>query len=193
MASSRGHLITLPPGFITVHILQALFAFIIIPLDILMIVENMYVNYAQYVVLVTAIITLIAMAYIIVATYIAPKIYNYWAILGLELFFLGAWADGFLHSMGASFSPNGGCILLWNGPDQWYKELCEDHTNDSIYHAASISSRIVMGLAGILLILWLTSFITVCVGIARHRKAGGRCLYGSEEVVLRQKGSGAHA
>ncbi|KAG4431554.1 hypothetical protein IFR05_012967 [Cadophora sp. M221] len=193
MAASRAHLIALPPGFITVHILQALFAFIIIPLDILMIVENMYVNFAQYIVLVTAIISLIAMAYIIVATYINPRIYNYWAILGLELFFLGAWVDGALFSFGSSFSPNGGCIYLWNGPDQWYKEHCEDHAHDPVYHAASYSSKVVIGLAGSLMILWLTSFITVCIGIARHRKAGGRCVYGSEEVVARAKGSGSHA
>jgi hypothetical protein len=198
MATSRAHLTALPQGFIIVRIMQLLFTAATLSLSIFMIVEDG--NFAQYVVMITvhahvpkiqnikrillttpkAAFTLITLIWIILASYITPRAYNYWAILAMEILFFAAWVNGFIFSFASGFNPDdGGCLYTYNNSTQAWELLCKVISDESLFSAAGHSSFAVLGLAGGLMVLWLVSMIVVSVFIARHRREGGHCRLGS--------------
>jgi len=118
----------------------------------------------------------VALIYIILANYVTLRVYNYWVVLGLELFFMGIWSNGFLSTNSSTrFKMGTGCVYVWSASLQDFVEDCTDHTADAAYMAAARARYAVIGLVGSLLILWVVSFIVTCVSIARHRKVGGHC------------------
>lgn len=58
---------------------------------------------------------------------------------------------------------------------QDFVEDCTDRTGEAAYMAAGNARWAVRGFAGALFLLWLVSFVVVCVGIGRHRRKGGHC------------------
>ncbi|KAH8656003.1 hypothetical protein BGZ60DRAFT_518864 [Tricladium varicosporioides] len=178
MAASRVHLTALPPGFITVRVMQLLFTLATLSLTIFMVIEKGYS--AQYVVMITAAFTLIALIWIILAGYVIPRAYNYWAVLVIEILFFAAWVNGFFFSLASHFNADSGCLYTYNYSTQTTERHCKDDFDESRFSAAANSSFSVQGFAGSLLVLWLVSMIVVSVFIARHRRAGGHCKPGSE-------------
>ncbi|CZT48455.1 uncharacterized protein RSE6_09148 [Rhynchosporium secalis] len=181
MGTSQDHVAPLSRGFITVRIMQLVFALTIFCLSIFMRVEISAKGphwggweSGLPMLIGTSAITCGVLIYIIIATYATPRAYNYWAILVLELVFLGLWSLGFLLSFSPQFKTFPGCIHVFVLRQGDYVEIedCTDHTGDPAYMAAANARWAVMGFSGSLLLLWFVSFIVVTVGIARHRKRG---------------------
>jgi hypothetical protein len=177
--------------------MQLLFTAATLSLSVLMIVEDG--RSAQYVVMITvrahvpkdpeykndlltipkAAFTLIVLIWIILASYVTPRAYNYWAVLAMEVLFFGAWVNGFVFAFASGFNPDGGCLYTYNNSTQTWELHCRVISNESLFRAAAHSSFAVLGFAGGLMVLWLVSMIVVSVFIARHRRAGGHCKLGS--------------
>jgi hypothetical protein len=87
-STSHAHITALPPGFITVRILQTLFTLAIFPLSIL--IYTQIDDWAPLVPLITAAVTLPVLAWVILSTYRFPQAYNYWVLLCIEILFVGA-------------------------------------------------------------------------------------------------------
>jgi hypothetical protein len=125
--------------------------------------------------------TLIALVWIILASYVTPRVYNYWAVLAMEVLFFAAWVNGFVFASASGFNPDdGGCLYTYNNSTQTWELQCKVISNESLFRAAGNSSFALLGFAGSLMILWLVSMIVVSVFIARHRRQGGHCKLGSE-------------
>jgi hypothetical protein len=69
---------------------------------------------------------------------------------------------------------------MYDNSMQTWELHCKAISNESLYRVAAHCSFAVLGLAGSLMVLWLTSMIIVSVFIARHRRGGGHCKLGSE-------------
>ncbi|KAL2062133.1 hypothetical protein VTL71DRAFT_6399 [Oculimacula yallundae] len=180
MATSRDHVAPLPKGFVTVRIMQLILSVTIFFLSIFMHVQKRASRwgdeaYGTQIEIGLSILTIFALAYIILSTYRYPQFYNYWAILALDITFIGVWCVGFLFSTNSGFKTWSGCGYVLNKSLHTYVEDCEDLTGNKTYMAAANARWAVMGFAATLVILWLVSFIVVTVGIARHRKAGRHC------------------
>ncbi|KAE8450345.1 hypothetical protein EG329_006419 [Mollisiaceae sp. DMI_Dod_QoI] len=119
-------------------------------------------------------ITLIALIWIMLATYVIPRAYDYWALFTIELLFLAAWVNGFLFAFASGFRADGGCEYIYNHTTGVEERHCKAGFNQAAFGAAANSSQAVIGLAGALMVLWLVSLIVVSVFITRHRRAGGR-------------------
>jgi hypothetical protein len=79
-----------------------------------------------------------------------------------------------------------GCINPYDIESDQNWAYCKDQPLDQ---AEANSIFVVWLLAGSLVVLWLVSLIVVSVFIARHRRAGGHCKWGSEPPEERARNS----
>lgn len=99
--SNRTHVTALPKGFITVRIMQLLFAIIILGLAAADFAGSQ-TELESFIGMITAIVMTIIYAWIML-TYWVPAVYNYWAILAFEILGFFLWLDGFIWLLAASF------------------------------------------------------------------------------------------
>jgi len=123
----------------------------------------------------TAVATLIASIYCLVAHFGPPTAYNYWAILGLDIFLLVFWLASFalLASQVAAF-------MSYYSYYSSYSSSYSDYYTYSTYDAAVITYAAILagaaGLGGLEFILYIVSLSMHSVMVHRHRKAGLHCM-----------------
>ncbi|PQE10422.1 Integral membrane protein [Rutstroemia sp. NJR-2017a WRK4] len=139
--------------------------------------------------------TIIIVVYYLIATLSFPKLYNYWAILGLEILAVIFWVVSFpllaseiANSLGyysySDYYSSYGCTYSYDGYC-YYKqkrglELAKRATTTFYtYRNAMIAAA---ALGGLEFLLFVATLIIVAIGISRHRKNGGHCVPGMTQT-----------
>jgi hypothetical protein len=180
-AVGRNHVLVLPKPVLALRTVQLFFALIILAL------ASYGVYWWSYdgddLILFTAIATMIITVYVIAAER-APMIYNYWAILGLDIFAIVFWVISFslLASEVASwviYTDNFGCTTDIFGDVVCYKKrslgLSKRFWTTSPYRYRD-SMAAASALGGLEFILFVITLTFTGVGLHRHRKAGGHSM-----------------
>ncbi|KAI0151587.1 hypothetical protein GGR57DRAFT_470787 [Xylariaceae sp. FL1272] len=107
----------------------------------------------------TAIVTLISSIYILVAHYGPPRAYNYWAILGLDIFLVLFW----LISFAVLASQAAAVLSVASYYDGDYVAI--SNTFGGILAAAA-------GIGALLWVFYVATLVLHSIGLHRHRKAG---------------------
>ncbi|KUJ20106.1 uncharacterized protein LY89DRAFT_549354, partial [Mollisia scopiformis] len=133
----------------------------------------------------TAIATVIITIYIIVAETCAPVIYNYWAILGLDIFAIIFWVVSFsyLASEVAEYqivTYDDTCAYTYYGYCVKKRgfTLSKRDTTDVYTYRNSMAAA--CGLGGLEFILFVKTLIWTSIYLHKHRKAGGHCMPNSK-------------
>jgi len=168
MATSRAHVLTMPPNFLVLRIFELVVAVIVLGLTAYGVA--IYPFNDAILGLFTSIATVIILIYILVATHGAPAAYNYWAFLSLEIFALIFWLVSMallavLASDVLAFSNDSYCDAY----GYCYSEL---DSGVAIYGDIMAAAA---GLSGLEFVLFIVSLVVTSVMIHRHRKAGGHC------------------
>ncbi|RDW92541.1 hypothetical protein BP5796_01935 [Coleophoma crateriformis] len=125
----------------------------------------------------TALATMIVVTYVGVATLFAPVIYNYWAILGLDVFAIIFWLISFplLASEIASYSGTtyDYCYYYCYRKDKRYVPAKRAVTTVETYRNAMIADA---AIGGIEFVLFVVTLVVTSIHLHRHRKAGGHCV-----------------
>jgi hypothetical protein len=118
-----------------------------------------------------AMVGMIFGVYLIVAEYGATKLYNYWAVLSLDIFLVIFWlcACGLLAAQTTYFLAFG--VSVYSSYYGTY--VNSELSSDGYIWAACLAGA--AGLGGIQFILFVVSLIMHSVMLHRHRKAGLRC------------------
>ncbi|KAI4865512.1 hypothetical protein F4820DRAFT_448002 [Hypoxylon rubiginosum] len=167
--SGKEHIPIYPRGFIAVRIIQLIIAIICLGLSAFGIV---YIAFAgDALTLFTAIVTLITSIYCLVARYGPPKAYNYWAILGLDIFLVIFWLISFAvlaAQVAAAFAYYSSLSDYYN--DYYdYNDLSDYDTAVTVYGSCLAAAA---GLGGVEFLLYVISLSIHGVMLHRHRKAG---------------------
>ncbi|KAM3067842.1 hypothetical protein ACMFMG_011326 [Clarireedia jacksonii] len=138
----------------------------------------------------SSIATIIITVYFLLATLTFPSLYNYWAILGLDILAVIFWVVSFplLGSEIASYSDyytgyssSYDCLSEYNGYCYYKHKRGLDivkraTTTLYTYRNAMIAAA---ALGGLEFILFVVTLVIVGIQIHRHRKNGGHCTPGS--------------
>ncbi|RYP91851.1 hypothetical protein DL770_002028 [Monosporascus sp. CRB-9-2] len=123
-----------------------------------------------------AIATLIASIYCLVAHFGPPQAYNYWAILGLDIFLLVFWLASFA-VLAAQVAPY---LAYYSTYSDYYGYSSYSDYEYYIYDAAYLSYFAILagaaGLGGLEFILYIVSLSIHSVMLHRHRQAGLHCM-----------------
>ncbi|RYP77206.1 hypothetical protein DL771_001255 [Monosporascus sp. 5C6A] len=122
-----------------------------------------------------AIATLIASIYCLVAHFGPPGAYNYWAILGLDVFLLLFWLISFA-VLAAQVAP---FLAYYSAYYDYYSDY-SDYYDYYSYDDAVLTYVAILagaaGLGGLEFILYIVSLSIHSVMVHRHRKAGLHCM-----------------
>jgi len=180
--SSREHVLPTPKALLGLRIVQLVVAVVLLGL------AGYEITYIAFdgacLTLFTAIATLITVVYILVAELSAPAAYNYWAILGLDIFCIIFW----IISMS---------IMAWEvAATSWYindsssgstcyydytllEDVCYKKRDLTKRYTTYYTYRNVMaaaaGLAGLEFILFAITLGVFARALSLHRKNGGHC------------------
>ncbi|KAI1267469.1 hypothetical protein F5Y18DRAFT_424565 [Xylariaceae sp. FL1019] len=119
----------------------------------------------------TAIVTLISSIYILVAHFKSPRAYNYWAVLGLDIFLVLFWLISFavLASQAAAVLS----VAEYYDGDYYYDDYATiSYTFGGIAAAAA-------GIGAILWVFYIATLVLHSIGLHRHRKAGLHAMPGN--------------
>ncbi|KAI0468501.1 hypothetical protein F4859DRAFT_205720 [Xylaria cf. heliscus] len=155
-AAGREHIPIYPKAFITVRIIQLVLGIICLGLTAYAVAVVPIVG--AILMLFTAIVTLISSIYILVAHYGPPTAYNYWAILGLDIFHVIFWLISF-----ALLASQAALIIDYGS---YYYGYYDGYTiYGSIVAAAS-------GLGAVNWVVYVVALVLHSIAFHRHRKAG---------------------
>ncbi|KAJ8107943.1 hypothetical protein ONZ43_g6576 [Nemania bipapillata] len=151
----REHILLYPKGFVAVRILQLVLGIICLGLTAYTISVLPITGAALM--LFTSLVTLISSIYILIAHFGPPKAYNYWAILGLDIFHVLFWLISFalLASQAA---------VLFSYTSYYYYEYAFTVLG-SITAAAA-------GLGGVQWVVYVVALVLHSIALHRHRQAG---------------------
>jgi len=123
----------------------------------------------------TALATLIIVAYNGVATMVNTQFYNYWAILGLDIFAVVFW----LISFALLASEVAGLDDIVNAVCDYYTGVCTNSGVETYPHALAAAA----GLGGLEFLLFGITLAFVGLSLHRHRTAGGHCMPGQARTT----------
>ncbi|KAH8899372.1 hypothetical protein GQ53DRAFT_836425 [Thozetella sp. PMI_491] len=173
-AEGREHIPLLPKGFFAIRIIQLVFTLIILALS----AYGVSISSASGIVfiLVVALMTLITSIYHIVAETGAPKLYNYWAVMSLDILLVIMWLSAFalLAAAVAVWAAETGSGYYYYGVYYYYSGYSKAWTG-ALGGAAAIGA--------IEFILHLVALIITSVAIHRHRSAGLHCTPGAPRTL----------
>ncbi|KAH8196767.1 hypothetical protein TruAng_009059 [Truncatella angustata] len=161
-APGREHLPLYPKGFIAIRIVQLVLAVVVLGLTAYGVSQLAFDG--DILSLFSALATLITCIYIIVAEFGAPALYNYWAVLSLDIFLVVFWLISFA-LLAAEIAPyaSGYCTYYY-----CYSLSSAEKTYFAILAAAA-------GLGGAEFLAFLVSLVIHSVMLHRHRNAGLHC------------------
>ncbi|KAI1496380.1 hypothetical protein F5X99DRAFT_74065 [Biscogniauxia marginata] len=173
--AGKEHIPLYPKGFIAVRIIQLIIALVCLGLCAFGVTYFVFAGDALM--LFTAVATLITSIYCLVAHYGPPKAFNYWAILGLDIFLVIFWlvSFGILAAQVASFF-----VLYddYNDYNDYYNYYGYDGYDSAVItYVACLAAA--AGLGGVQFILYIVSLSIHGVMLHRHRKAGLKAMPGS--------------
>ncbi|KAI1489529.1 hypothetical protein F5X96DRAFT_640844 [Biscogniauxia mediterranea] len=170
--AGKEHIPLYPKGFIAVRILQLIIA--IVCLGLCAFGVTYFVFAGDALMLFTAVATLITSIYCLVAHYGPPKLFNYWAILGLDIFLVIFWLISFaiLAAQVASI------FVYYDDYDSYYDYYgYGGYSSGVLIYAACLAAA--AGLGGLQFVLYIVSLSIHGVMLHRHRKAGLKAMPGS--------------
>ncbi|GAB1311057.1 MARVEL domain-containing protein [Madurella fahalii] len=187
-APGHEHIPIYPQGFIAVRIIQLILAVLIMGLSAYSVYLLAYDGNSF--ILAVAIMTLISSIYHLVAKYGAPYIYNYWAVLGLDIFFIVMWLSAFalqasrVAPLFAYLSPS------YSSYDSSYISGYDSSYDTGYYYTYTVYGISWLGaqagasaLGGIQFILHIVALIIHSIRLHRHRAAGLHCMPGMPRTL----------
>jgi len=179
MSTSRDHILAAPLFTNGLRIAQLVVAIVILGLSAYGV--TFFAFDGDDLNLFTAIATIIITVYIILATFIWPIIYNYWAILGLDIFAIVFWLTSFAllasEVAGLSFYSSASDSCYYYDGVCYRKQrraLGKRATTDIKTYRNSLAAA--AGLGGLEFLLFIISLVITSIFLHRHRKAGGHCM-----------------
>ncbi|KAH8821484.1 hypothetical protein F5884DRAFT_89154 [Xylogone sp. PMI_703] len=127
----------------------------------------------------TALATMIITVYVLVSTIWVPVLYNYWAILGLDIFAIVFWIISFslLASEVAAYS----WVTNYDYTDCYYGYCFKKRsgvekraTTDVLTYRNAMAAA--SGLGGLEFILFVITLVVFSIRLHRHRQAGGHSM-----------------
>ncbi|KAI0204632.1 hypothetical protein F4808DRAFT_414408 [Astrocystis sublimbata] len=158
-AAGREHIPLYPKGFVALRIIQLVLGIICLGLTAYAVAVAPITGAALM--LFTAIVTLLTSIYLLVAHFGPPKAYNYWAILGLDIFHVIFWLISF-----ALLAAQAALVISYYG--NYYVEF-------TIYGSIIAAAA---GLGGVNWVTYLVALIMHSIALHRHRGAGLRAMPG---------------
>ncbi|RFU32237.1 hypothetical protein B7463_g4113, partial [Scytalidium lignicola] len=129
----------------------------------------------------TALATMIITAYVLIANIWVPILYNYWAILGLDIFAVVFWIISF--SLLASEVAQYSWVVDSYTSCSYYYGYCvkkrdglQKRTTDIYTYRNAMAAA--AGLGGLEFILFVITLVIFSIRLHRHRQAGGHCMPG---------------
>ncbi|TQV98555.1 membrane-associatingdomain-containing protein [Cordyceps javanica] len=171
-APGKEHMPNYPKGWITIRILQLIVAVVILGLCSYLVTTSV-IGAGFYVQIFTAVCTIITSIWLICAHSCAPRAFNYWAVLVLDIYQYLLWLGGFAACAILAAGLFGGNSLRGStgGYDfnrytySWYGDDGYTTTNAAIGAAAA-------GLGAVEFLFFFICLIVDSVVIHRHRRAG---------------------
>ncbi|CAJ2500724.1 Uu.00g035770.m01.CDS01 [Anthostomella pinea] len=170
--AGKEHIPLYPRGFIAVRIIQLVVAVVCLGLCAYGVTYLVYAGDALM--LFTAIATIIASVYCLVSHYGPSRFFNYWAILGLDVFLVIFWLISF--AILAAQVAAGFFYSTSDYYDDYYGYYKRSADTDTTTYAACMAAA--AGLGGVEFILYVVSLVIHSIMLYRHRKAGLKCVPG---------------
>ncbi|KAI1855590.1 hypothetical protein JX265_005993 [Neoarthrinium moseri] len=165
-AAGKEHIPIFPKGFIAVRIIQLVLGVVVLGLSAFGVYFLVFSG--DCLTLFTAIATIIALVYHLIAVFGAPSLYNYWAILSLDIFLVLFWLISFA-VLAAEVAPYLSGVVCYS--DGCYRVRLS--SADKIYGACMAAAA---GVGGLEFIMFIVSLAIHGVMLHRHRKAGLHCM-----------------
>ncbi|OBT40519.1 hypothetical protein VE00_08992 [Pseudogymnoascus sp. WSF 3629] len=197
---STNHILPLPKAVFALKIVQLVIAIVVLGLAAYGVTFIAFDG--DSLMLFTTLATIIIAVYYIIATTALTSAYNYWAILGLDIFGIIFWLISFALLAWEV------AVFGWGLYDYGYSggSTCYDYPYCTKKRDVSsvIGKRATMdvytyrnalaaaaGLGGLEFILFIVTLVITSIYLHRHRKAGGHCMPGAlhtAPVTQEQKG-----
>ncbi|OHW94117.1 integral membrane protein [Colletotrichum incanum] len=175
--AGREHIPLYPKGFIAIRVVQLILALIITALCAFGIYLLPFSG--NCLMIFVSISTMIVTIWLIVAEFGIPKVYNYWAVLALDIFLVVFWLCSF-----ALLASN--VAYLFDSSVCDYYGYCYSSTPTGLYLVFTACMAAAAGIGGLEFALFVASMAIHSVMLHRHRKAGLHCnpvAFGSAPVV----------
>lgn len=166
--AGREHFPLFPKGFIAIRIVQLVLAVVILGLCGFGVTFLVFAGDALS--LFTAIATLIVTIYHLVAQFGSPKLFNYWAVLGLDIFLLIFWLISYA-ILAAQIAP----AFAGSVECDYWTGYCNTYALGGIGLIYASCLAAAAGLGGVQFVLFIVSLAIVGVQVHRHRAAGLHC------------------
>jgi len=175
-SSDRSHILKLPKWLIFLRGAQLLIALLVFCLACYG--ASAFAIDGDSLSLFTALATFILLTYIVGSELYFPLFYNYWAILGLDIFALFFWLISFalLASEVDGGIENDSCI--WFGCLKRKRGLVK-RSGNNFFNAMAAEAAF----GGVEFALFIVSLVFVSLQLYRHRKEGGHCQPGSLQTA----------
>ncbi|KAI1433859.1 hypothetical protein GGR50DRAFT_695709 [Xylaria sp. CBS 124048] len=161
-AAGREHILLYPKGFVATRIIQLVIGIACLGLSAYAISVLPITGIALT--LFTSLATIISSIYLLVAHFGSPKAYNYWAILGLDIFLVIFWLISF-----ALLAAQSDSIIALSNSGYYYYYYGSDSDAVSIYGAICAAAA---GLGGVEWVIYVVTLVIHSIALHRHRKAG---------------------
>ncbi|KAI1454861.1 hypothetical protein F4805DRAFT_301625 [Annulohypoxylon moriforme] len=165
-APGKEHIPLYPKGFVAVRIIQLILSIVCLGLCAFGIAYLVFAGDALM--LFTAIATIITSIYCLVADFGPPKAFNYWAILGLDIFLVIFWLISFAllaAQVAAGFA-------YYHEYSDYYDDYYDLSSYDTAFKTYGGCLAAAAGLGGVEFLLYIISLSIHGVMLHRHRKAG---------------------
>lgn len=167
--AGREHIPIYPKGFIALRIVQLVLALIILALAAYGVALVAFDG--DIFIMVVALMTMIVTIYYIVCEFGAPAIYNYWAVLALDIFLLVMW----IASFGLLASEVAAIFAVTTYYDYWSGSYYSSNGLSKTGRTWASCLAGAAGLGGLEFALFIASLAIHGVMMHRHRSAGLHC------------------
>ncbi|KAI1182143.1 hypothetical protein F5B17DRAFT_213348 [Nemania serpens] len=164
--AGREHIPLYPKGFVAVRIIQLVLGIICLGLTAYIVAILPIVG--GVLMLFTAIITLISSIYILVAHFGPPRAYNYWAILGFDIFHVIFWLVSF-----ALLASQAALLLAYNDYYGYYYGF-------GVFGSIAAAGA---ALGALNWVVYVVALVLHSIAFHRHRKAGLHAMPGKSASV----------
>ncbi|KAI0383647.1 hypothetical protein F5Y04DRAFT_29449 [Hypomontagnella monticulosa] len=168
--AGKEHIPLYPKGFVAIRILQLIIAIICLGLSGFGVAYFVFAG--DGLTLFTSIATLITSIYCLVAHFGPPKAYNYWAILGLDIFLVIFW----LISFAILAAQIAAVFAYYDSYSSYYSSYYDFSAYDTAVTTYGACLAAAAGLGGVEFLLYIISLSIHGVMLHRHRKAGLRAM-----------------
>ncbi|WQF87441.1 hypothetical protein CDEST_12455 [Colletotrichum destructivum] len=177
--AGREHIPLYPKGFIAIRVVQLVLALVVTALCAFGIYLLPFSG--NCLMIFVSISTMIVTTWLIVAEFGIPKVYNYWAVLALDIFLVVFWLSSFgLLASQAAYLLDSSAVCDYYG-------YCYSSAPTGVYLIFTACMATAAGIGGLEFALFVASMAIHSVMLHRHRKAGLHCnpiTPGSTPVVV---------